>query len=194
MQANAIYKNNIKNQPFDAVIVPGIPFNGHQWDDVMKMRVVWAVYLYNEGITKNIIFSGSAVYTPFIESKIMKQYAVALGVDSNNIFVETKAEHSSENVYFSYLLARENALTNVAVATDLVQTKMVKKFVAKKKIPVSYLPAKISIIQDIVVPDSISIDTMEAYVPNFTSIEETQTQQYRWRGTQGKNIDFRKYK
>lgn len=193
-QANAIYKNNIKNQPFDAVIVPGIPYNGKQWDDVMKMRVLWATYLYNEGITKHIIFSGSAVYTHFVESKIMRQYAIAMGVDSNDILAETRAEHSSENVYYSYVLAREHAWTNVALATDLVQTQMVRKFIAKKNIPVSILPAKISIIKDIPIPDSIYIDTLAAFVPNFKSIVETQTQHYRWRGTQGKNIDFRKYR
>ncbi len=194
MQANSMYNKNIKNQPFDAIIVPGIPFNGKEWDDVMKLRVVWAAYLYEQGITKNIIFSGSAVYTPFVESKIMRQYAIALGVDSNNILVETKAEHSSENIYFSYVKARENALTNVALATDLVQIKMVKKFLSVSDIPVSLLPAKINIIKSIILPENIKIDTMEAYVPNFTSIMQTQKQQYRWRGTQGKNIDFRKYR
>ncbi len=193
IQANSMYNNNIKNQPFDAVIVPGIPYNGKQWDDVMKMRVLWATYLYKQGITKHIIFSGSAVYTHFIESEIMRQYAIALGVDSNDIVVETKAEHSSENVYFSYLLAREKVWTNVALATDLVQTQMVRTFIAKNNIPVSLLPAKISILKKLSVPDNIRIDTMSAYVPYFKSITNEQSQHFRWRGTQGKNIDFRKY-
>lgn len=193
-QANAIYKNNIENQPFDAVIVPGIPFNGQQWDNVMKMRVLWAAYLYKEGITKHVIFSGSAVYTHFVEGEIMRQYAIAMGVDSNDILVETRAEHSTENVYYSYILAREQSWTNVALATDLVQSKMVKSFIAKRQLPVSFLPVKINIIKDIPTPDNIYIDTMRAYVPNFKSITETQTQKYRWRGTQGKNIDFKKYR
>ena len=48
-------------QPYDAVIVPGIPFHNMEWDWLMKMRVYWSVYLYNEGITKNIIFSVKSV-------------------------------------------------------------------------------------------------------------------------------------
>lgn len=193
-EAGVMYKQNSVNQPFDAIIVPGFPYDGKQWDDVMKMRVLWAVNLYEKGITKRIIFSGSAVYTPFVESKIMREYAIALGVDSNDILVETKAEHSSENVYFSFVMAREHAWTNVAIATDLVQIKMIRKFVVKYNIPVSYLPAKITEIEKMQYSDSISIDTLSAYQYNFESIMKTQEPKYRWRGTMGKNIDFRKYR
>lgn len=193
-EAHTMYQRNIVNQPFDAIIVPGIPFDGQQWDDVMKLRVLWAVHLYKAGITEHIIFSGSAVYSHFVESEIMKQYAIALGVDSNDILIETKAEHSSENVYYSFVMAREHAWTNVAVATDLVQVKMIRKFVEIKSIPVSFLAAKITVIENMTYPDTIIIDTLKAYVPNFKSIVETQTPKYRWNGTLGKNIDFRKYK
>ena len=69
-----MYKRSLKKHPqYDAVIVPGVPFNEPSWDKPMLMRVVWAVHLYKRGITKNIIMSGSAVYTPYVEAKIMKQ-------------------------------------------------------------------------------------------------------------------------
>ena len=51
-----------KEQPYDAIIVPGYPYDGEAWNTVIKMRVTWAKYLFDKGYTKNIIFSGSAVY------------------------------------------------------------------------------------------------------------------------------------
>ncbi len=50
---------------FDAIIVPGIPFQNGQWDSVMKARVLWSWVLYKNGYTKNIIYSGGAVYSPY---------------------------------------------------------------------------------------------------------------------------------
>ncbi len=193
IEADTIYNHSIKKAPFDAIIVPGIPYNGKQWDNVMKMRVLWAAYLYKKAYTKKVIFSGSAVYSHFVESKIMKQYGIALGIKAKDILLETKAKHSSENIYYSYVMAREKGWIKVAVATDLVQIKMIKKFVVTKRMPVSFLPAKINIIKNMTIPDSIPIDTMAAFVPNFKSIMETETWLQRWHGTQGKNIDFRKY-
>src|ERR1700752_3460859 len=90
---------------YDAIIVPGVPFNEPNWDATMQMRVLWSVHLYNQGKTKKIIMSGSSVYSPYVEGKIMKLYAIALGVPEENVLVEDKAEHSTENLWYSYKLA-----------------------------------------------------------------------------------------
>ena len=93
-------------KPLDAIIVPGVPFSGGNWDSVMKARVTWSCFLYKNGYTRNIIYSGSAVYTPYFEGIIMGLYAEQLGVPKEHIFCETEARHSTENVYYSYLLAK----------------------------------------------------------------------------------------
>ena len=43
--------------------------------DVYKRQ---AYYLYKNGYTKNIIFSGSAVHTPYVEAKVMRLLACLL--------------------------------------------------------------------------------------------------------------------
>ena len=101
------YEIALATEPYDVIIVPGFPFHGKQWDDVMRMRVVWSAFLYEKGIAKNVIYSGSAVYSPFIEAKIMALYGEALGIDSLSIFTEHNAEHSTENVYYSYHMAKK---------------------------------------------------------------------------------------
>jgi hypothetical protein len=193
-RSKQVYQRYAVDQPFDAIIVPGIPFDGKEWDKIMQVRVLWAVHLYKQGIAKNIIFSGSSVYTHFYESKIMRQYAMALGVDSNHILTESRAEHSTENVYYSFVLAREHGLTKVALATDLSQSNMVKRFIFKNELPIWFLPASIKTIEKYPLPTDITIDTLAAYNPDFVSIVQTQSTSYRFRGTLGKNIKMVKYR
>ena len=193
INSESMYKHYIKFQPFDAIIVPGYPYDGEKWDDIMKMRVLWAKYLVDNHIAKNIIFSGSAVYSPYVESLIMREYAIALGVDSTIIFTEQKAEHSTENVFYSYQFAEKMKWNNVALATDYVQIKMVRSFVSKRKIPVAYIPAIYDVIDsmDVYRGDSISqpiINDTIAFVPNFEPITDRENAYQRWRGTRGHNI------
>ncbi|HEY4154109.1 MAG TPA: YdcF family protein, partial [Puia sp.] len=101
-----LYQQALDKQPYDAIIVPGVPFEIGQWSRVMKGRIYWSKFLFDRGITRNIIYSGSAVYTPYIEADIMAGYAIALGIPKEHVFRETHAEHSTENVYYSYKLAR----------------------------------------------------------------------------------------
>ena len=103
-----------KNAPYDAIIVPGVPHDGKSWSSIMNIRVSWADYLYKKGITKNIIFSGGAVYTKYSEAKIMAEYGKALGIPEEHIFTDTNAEHSTENVYYSYLIAKKQGFKKIA--------------------------------------------------------------------------------
>ena len=73
----------------------------------MKDRVLWSVYLYKKGIAANVIYSGNAVYSPYIEGRIMAMYAIASGIPAQNVFSETKAEHSTENLVYSYRMAEK---------------------------------------------------------------------------------------
>ena len=90
-----------KTRSYDVIVVPGVPFNTPNWDRVMKGRVYWSKYLFDLGIAKNIMYSGSSVYTAYNEAQIMALYAAALGIPEKNIFTETHAEHSTENIYYS---------------------------------------------------------------------------------------------
>jgi len=51
--------------------------------------VLWASFLYKQGVIRNIIFSGGAVYTPYYEAKVMGLYAQRLGIPKEHIFYET---------------------------------------------------------------------------------------------------------
>lgn len=120
------------NKTFDAGIVPGVPFKDGKWDTVMKGRVIWAALLYRQGIVRNLIFSGSAVYSPYYEAKIMGLYAQKLGIPEAHIFYDLKAEHSTENVFYGYQAARKQEFRSIALVTDPFQSSLLKGFTRRR--------------------------------------------------------------
>ena len=184
-----------EQKQYDAIIVPGIPFENGQWSRVMKARVYWSKYLYDKGIAKNIIYSGSAVYTPYYEGKIMAMYAAALGIPEQHIYFDTLAEHSTENVFYSYKLGKKMGFTHMALASDPFQTKLLRGFARKKfDPPMDVIPFVIDTLKAMEpgMTDP-SIDFTLAFKKDFISIKDRDSFRKRWRGTRGKNINTSAY-
>lgn len=185
-----IYDNKA-NYKYDLIVVPGVPFEDGKWSMAMKARVYWSKYLYDKGIAKNVMYSGSAVYTPYYEAKIMALYAEALGIPKENIYTETKAEHSTENIYYSYQKGRKLGFERIALASDPFQSKMLKKFIRKK------IGANVELIP--IVFDTLrtmeptmtdpKIDYNQAFKKEFVSLPDREGFIKRFRGTLGKYID-----
>ncbi len=186
-QSISLYHKAQAKAPYNAIIVPGVPFDGIAWSSTMKSRVLWSYYLYENGLAENIIYSGGAVYTQYSEAKVMAEYGKALGIPASNIFLDTLAEHSSENVYYSYLVAKMNGLKKIAFATDPFQAKLLKGLISKLELPIDLIP---------IVSDSLSkanypephVNGEVAIENNFISIMERESFFYRLKGTLGKQI------
>ncbi len=181
--------------PYDIIVVPGVPFENGLWSRTMKARVYWAKYLLDRGITKNIMFSGAAVYTPYYEGEIMAIYGEAIGIPKENIFTETKAEHSTENIYYSFKKAKKLGFTRIGLASDPFQTKMLAKF-ARKKVDASIglIPMIIDTLKllEPQMKDPV-IDPAAASVNTFVPLPKREGFWKRFRGTMGKNVDARAY-
>lgn len=180
----------LSEAPYDVIIVPGYPHEQSKWDQVVQLRILWAKQLYNEGATKNIMFSGSAVYTPYIESQVMAKYAEALGIPSENIFTEENARHSTENLYYSYTRARELGFTKIALASDPFQTNMLRSFKKRYKLDVGLLPVVFKDLKNMDAPMP-KIDASDALVDDFVSITDSETFSERINGTLGNNIRWK---
>lgn len=157
---------------YDVIIVPGIPYEkGWDGDETMRLRVLWSYYLYSKGITKNIIYSGSAVHSPYIEAEVMAMYAEALGIPKENIFTETKAEHSTENLVYGFKLAKEKGFTHIALASESFQTSMLKTFAWDYHLKIHFIPLNPDVLR---VYDGVNpgIDPSKAHVNNFRSLTE----------------------
>jgi hypothetical protein len=156
----------------------------------MKARVLWSVYLYKNKYTKNIIYSGSAVYTPFYEALSMGLYAQKLGVPAQHIFYDTLAKHSTENIYYSYKVAKENGFKTIALATDPFQSVMLGSFTKKRfSSPIQHIPIQFDLIR-LLNDAPIEIDSMLAFKQGFQSIIEKEVFTTRLKGTLGRQIDY----
>lgn len=190
-KAKKIFESQITEAPFDALIVPGVPYNGDGWDTIMKLRVHWAQYLFEQKKATHIIFSGSAVYSPYYEGKIMRQYAIAMGLPADKLFAEIQAEHSVENVYYSILKGKELGFKTFALATDPYQNYFMKDVFDKRVEYLYFLPFDYDIMSSIEMVDPI-IDAEKCKASKFVPITERESKWQRWRGTTGKNVDFDK--
>lgn len=179
------------HKQYDAIIVPGVPFLEPKWDQTMQMRVLWAIHLYKNGSTKKIIMSGSAVYSPYVEAQIMKLYAIECGVPSEDIIIEDKAQHSTENIWYSYKLAKLFGYEKIALATDPFQTRMTYRFGKKCFKDLKYLPVLFDTLKTLPHNEPI-INYLPYKIENFIPITETQSFWYRLRGTMGKHINLKK--
>ncbi len=112
---------NIAKGPYDAIIVPGYPYRDAKYPELFTSRIFFAKELYDKGIAKNIIFSGAAVHTPYVEGTLMKTFADSLGINPNHTFAEVKAEHSNQNALLGYRMAKRLGFKKVAIASDPFQ-------------------------------------------------------------------------
>jgi uncharacterized SAM-binding protein YcdF (DUF218 family) len=182
-------------EPFDAVVVPGVPLSDGKWDRIMKGRIYWSRYLLDQGITRNIIFSGSSVYSPYYEAIVMSLYAQAIGVPGGHIYTELKAEHSTENVYYSFRYARQLGFSRIALASDPFQTRTLRSF-ARRKVNANIV--MIPMVTDIlkVLEPSMKdpdVNFEPAFNPRFVSIRKRDSFWKRLHGTIWGNMDTRAY-
>jgi uncharacterized SAM-binding protein YcdF (DUF218 family) len=154
--------------PFDAIIVPGYPFRIDKNRILFAVRLHFAKELYEKGIAKNIIFSGAAVQSPYIEGRVMKIIADSLGLPSEHTFVEDKALHSNQNALYGTRMARKMGFKKIAIATDPYQFSymtLLLKFFAPKTGILTFYPSQMPT-YDKPIP---VIDSTDAFVKDFAS-------------------------
>lgn len=178
---------NKQNAPYDAIIVPGVPYDGNTWSETMMARVKWSKYLYDQGFTKNIIYSGSSVYSHYVEAKVMAIYAEAMGIPKEHIFIDPRAEHSTENIYYSYRVAKKNNLSKIALATDPFQSNSMRSFIKKFEFNIDFLPIVYDTLNSLDLTEP-KIDATTAINAEFMSIVERESFGKRLKGTMGQNI------
>ena len=125
----------------------------------------------------------------------MALYAIAIGIPKEHVYNETKAEHSTENLYYVYLKAKKLGFTHIALATDPYQAKQLRRFA---KIKISKNVGIIPIVFDTLramQPHMINpkIDYMKAFNKDFIPLKSRESLWKRFRGTMGKNIDRNAY-
>ncbi len=178
----------LPNAPYDVVIVPGIAYDTTtQQTNGFNARIVWAKTLYDRGVTKNIIFSGAACYSPYVEGQTMKLIAEAMGVPAQNVFAETKAEHGKENVYYSWLLAQKLGFKKVALAADPYQAFFLEGFIETNLPDMGILPIAVDSLKKLYLPVP-KIDASSAFVKDFIPLNKRESFGTRIKHTNHNNL------
>ncbi len=186
--AQRTFATHIAKAPYDAIIVPGIAYDtATQTKNGFNARIVWAKKLYDQGITKNIIFSGAACYSPYIESKVMKLIAEKMGIPEEKIFCETKAEHGKENVYYSWLMAQKLGFRKVALAADPYQAFFLEGFIQANLPDMAILPIAVDSLKSYYL-QLPSIDPSSAFVKDFVPLNKRESFMTRVRHTNHNNL------
>ncbi|MCS6981492.1 MAG: YdcF family protein [Flavobacteriales bacterium] len=179
---------------YDAIIVPGVPFGDSATSDLMKMRVLWATWLYKQGVARNIIFSGSAVYTPYVEARAMGEMAIKAGVPASHIFYEELAEHSTENLVLGYRLARQLGFKRVALASDFVQTWLLDQVMDRLGVAgVGLLPLVPGRIRHLMNSCDLTVHVPPVNTAEFVPLSQREAPKERLRGTMGRKIPEKLY-
>ncbi|HLP51558.1 MAG TPA: YdcF family protein [Chitinophagales bacterium] len=175
------YNRYVADAPYDVIIVPGLPYDTGKQNILLKVRMLWAKSLYDKGIAKNIIFSGGAVHSCWVEATIMKVIADSMGIPSDHTFAEVKAEHSNENVYYGYKLAQKLGFKKIALATDQFQNLFLLRFIKKKLHGMALLPV---VVDSFPVYDKMElphIDATCAYVDGFVPLNQRKSRYERYK-------------
>lgn len=84
----------------------------------LRSRVERGVELYHQGVAPRILFTGAAVYSPFVEAEVMARLAEQLGVPREAMVLETRATNTRENATYSIALLRTAGWREAVVTTS----------------------------------------------------------------------------
>lgn len=193
-KSQKLYGLAAQNQ-YDLVIVPGAPVTDSGWNKTLKGRIYWSKFLYDRGIAKNIMYSGAAVYSPIVEASAMAAYARGIGIAAEHVFEETRAEHSTENLYYSFKKARQLGFKKIALASDPFQTRMLKRYALKRLDPEFGLIPMVIDSMKIIEPTMTDpvLDLQKYRDPDFRPLKEREGFFKRLKGTMGLNMDRKAY-
>ncbi len=62
----------------------------------------------------------------------MAMYAIAIGIPAEHVLFETMAEHSTENINYSYKKSKLLGYKTIALASDQFQTRSLRRFAHKR--------------------------------------------------------------
>lgn len=89
-------------------------------------RTQYAVKLYKQGYASKIIVSGGIVYNKTSIAQLMRQQAEELGVPSENIILEDKADSTFENAIYSRDILLKNDFRSAIIVTSNYHTRRSK--------------------------------------------------------------------
>ena len=102
----------------DVIIVLGYPCTKEGLiSSIQKSRVDKGIEIFIKSKAQKILFTGGPAHNKFVESEVMKQYALAKGIGNSDIIVEGKSQNTFENAKFSAGLQSNKSLQYTIVSS-----------------------------------------------------------------------------
>jgi uncharacterized SAM-binding protein YcdF (DUF218 family) len=118
------FKNTNELTKADVVIVLGAGVKGDKPLPVFEERINHAIWLYKNGYTDKLIFTGGkGRNNNYSDSSIAKKYAIENLVPSEDIFIEEQSNITQENIYYATKIIEENNLSTVIIVSDPLHMK-----------------------------------------------------------------------
>ena len=120
------------------LVLSGGSYDNGQLSSFSLERTVQAVKLYREGWAKKIIFSGKG---GFDDALAMRELALSLGVEKENILVDNQAASTYENILFFSATAKENDFKKILLVTSPIHLRRSLLIAEKISPEIEFLPA-----------------------------------------------------
>ena len=121
-----------KFESIDTIIVLGYPCTSEgSISPIQKSRVDKGIALFNLSGASAIVFTGGAAHNTFIESEIMRDYALDKGLNENHIIIESNSQTTYENSKFTASLMKDKS-KNYLLVTSNFHTRRAKLIFEKQ--------------------------------------------------------------
>ena len=141
----------------DVIIVLGTGIKDGEPSDVFKERINHGIYLYNNGISEKILFTGGmGKGQNQTESEVAKKYALAKGVPNSAIIIEEKSTSTYGNFKESKQIMDSLELKTALVVSDPFHMKRAMAFAEYYQIDCQPSPTKTTAFQSFI-PKAMSL-------------------------------------
>lgn len=108
----------------DAALVLGAGVWGDKPSPVFEERINHAIWLYQNGYVKKIIFTGGKGEDgDYSDSSIAKRYAMEYFIPGEDILIEEESRITQENIANSIKITDENNISTVIIVSDPLHMK-----------------------------------------------------------------------
>jgi len=118
--------------PLDVAFVLGCPADPDGSASLCeRCRVKTAVRQYRKGAVRDLVFTGGAAHSPFVEAEVMGDLAVRRGVPPEHVFREGRALTTWQNIRFSLDLLRKQpwrTILFISTSDHLARARRIARF------------------------------------------------------------------
>ena len=119
-----LYGSKTSKVPADAAIVLGAAAWGDNPSPVFRERINHGINLYKRKDIQQLIFTGGkGDSSEPAEAIVAKRYAIAQGVDAEDILTETKSRTTRQNLYYASQVAATHQLRRILIVSDPLHMK-----------------------------------------------------------------------